>query len=157
MWDSANFLPDAERARLVRIIGKGEAQTGARLRVITRARAAADERPYDPAVVRCWTGGESAATRDNTLLIVADRGIPGALEAGSALLSFQVGQNLKLNLPEIFFSRLVQEYGRRSFVEKRGEAASIVIAVELILTCLRSEEGFCTTVPSASSTQGAYL
>ena len=75
----------------------------------------------------------------------------GDWEAGSAFLSFQVGQNVLLNLPEFYFGRLVQEYGRRSFVEARGEAASIVNAVELILTCLRSEEGFCTSVPPASS------
>ena len=146
--DTAEFLPEKERTRLVRILRTGEQQTGVKLRVLTRSRAS-DDWTYDPRAIRCRLGLEAA--RGNQILMVADRGIPGALEAGSAFLSFQVGQNVLLNLPEFYFGRLVQEYGRRSFVEARGEAASIVNAVELILTCLRSEEGFCTSVPPASS------
>ena len=149
MRDEANYLPAAELERLERIIAKGESQTGVKIRVLTRTRLSA-EWTYDPGELRCALGLGSGAVRESAIVLVADRGIPGALEAGSAFLSFQVGRNVRLSLPDIFFSRLVQEYGRRSFVEKRGEAQSIVTAVELILTCLRNEEGYCTDVPPAS-------
>ena len=64
-----------------------------------------------------------------------------------------VGNSVKFALPDVFFGRLKQEYGRSKFVEARGEAASVITAVELILTCLRSEEGYCVTVPSAAETE----
>ena len=157
--DAAGYLPAAERERLVRIMRKGEAQTGVRIRVVTRSRAPGAEWAYDPKTVRCRLGIENPIARADSLLIVGDRGIAGALEAGSAFLSFDVGSNLQLSLDPTFFGRLRQEYGRRSFVEARGEAASVTIAVELILTCLRSEAGFCTgrDVPAASSVSGAFL
>ena len=84
-------------------------------------------------------------------VLIADRGPPGALEAGSSFLTFDVGTGVNFVLPDIFWQRLQREYGKQRFVEARGEAASIIVACELILTCLRSEEGYCTTVPPASS------
>ena len=128
------------------VLQKGEEQTGVHIRVLTRSRSS-DESTYDPRAIKSWLGPDAG----NNLLVLADRGIPGALESGSAYLTFSVGQNIQLALPDVFFARLKQEYGRRSFVEARGEAASIIVACELILTCLRSEEGYCTTVPPASS------
>ena len=150
--DTANYLPADELSRLERILQKGQEQTGVAIRVLTRSRAS-DEWTYDPASVKCKLGID-AAVRDNSIVLTADRGIQGALEAGSSFLNFQVGRNIGVNLPDVFFARLRQEYGRRSFVEARGEAASVVTAVELILTCLRSEEGFCTTVPPACLSKG---
>ena len=117
--------------------------------VLTRTRSSEDW-AFDPRAVRCRLGLDDASARASSILLVGDRGIAGALEAGSAFLSFEVGDNVKVSLPDVFFARLRQEYGRRSFVEPRGEAAAIVVACELILTCLRSEEGFCTSVPPAS-------
>jgi hypothetical protein len=149
--DTAGYLPAVERTRLVRILRKGEAQTGVKIRVLTRSRAASESSAwaYEPSAARCRLG--VAAAPADSILIVGDRGIAGALEAGSAFLTFEVGGNVRVSLPDIFFARLRQEYGRRSFVEARGEAASLIVAVELILTCLRSEEGFCTNVPPAST------
>lgn len=146
--DTAGYLDAPELERLERILRKGEEQTGCAIRVLTRNRLSADW-TRDTKAVRC--AFDVAATRDS-VLIVADRGIAGALEAGASFLSFDVaGPNVRLALPPSYWARLVQEYGRQSYVSKRGEAASIVTSCELILTCLRSEEGFCTTVPAASS------
>ena len=150
VYDAAGYLSSAEYTRLVRIIRLGEEQTGVRIRVLTRTRLS-DEWTFDPPAVRCQLG-IAAGDRDNTVLLVGDRGIAGALEAGSTFLSFQqVGTNVRLSLPDVWFARLKQEYGRRSFIEKFGEGASLIVAVELMLTCLRNEEGYCTAVPPAST------
>ena len=146
--DTASYLSASDLTRLERILAKGQNQTGVQLRVLTRSRAS-KEWTYDLSAVRCRLGITSPS---QSLLIVGDRGIQGALDAGSAFLTFPlVGNGVKLALPDVFFARLKQEYGRKSFVDLHGEAASLVTAVELILTCLRSEEGFCTTVPPAST------
>ena len=150
--DTANYLPADDLARLERILKKGQEQTGISIRVLTRSRAS-EEWTYDANSIRCKLGID-AANRDSSIILTADRGISGALEAGSSFLSFQIGRSLQVPLPDVFFARLVQEYGRRKFVEARGEAASIVTAVEIILTCLRSEEGFCTSVPPPCLTRG---
>ena len=143
--DLAHYLPADEKERLIRILRKGEQQTGVRLRVLSRSRAS-PEWAFEPREVRSRLGID-APSRPDSLLLIADRGLEGALEAGSAFLSFEVGDNLGAALPPVFFGRLRQEYGRQKFISARGEAASIVTACELILSCLRSEDGFCTSVP----------
>ena len=142
--DLAGYLDDAEVQRLTRIISRLEEVTSFRLRVLTRDRASPDW-ARDSRAIQCVFD-----LSGNSILMTADRGIAGALEAGSAFLSFDVGPDARLALPDVFVSRLVNEYARRPFVAKRGEAASIVVASEIIITCLRSEDGFCLRVPRAS-------
>ena len=56
--DTAEFLPEKERTRLVRILRTGEQQTGVKLRVLTRSRAS-DDWAYDPRAIRCRLGLEA--------------------------------------------------------------------------------------------------
>lgn len=138
-------MPAESLARLERILTKLEVDTGARVRVVTRSRAP-DSNSVPLAELRRWwgLGGRSA-------IVVADRGLAGALEAGSSFLRFEVGDELQFQLPGIFWSRLQREYGKLRYVEARGEDGSIVAACEVIISCLRSEEQFCTDVPAAAA------
>jgi hypothetical protein len=157
--DPAGFLPLQDYERLERILEKLELDTGYAVRVLSRSRRMlsdgagdyTDARQVSPVLTLRSTFNVTAAQQQQAILIVADRGIPGALEAGSSFLSFPyVGESARLALPDVFWGRLQREYGRRAFVAVRGEAASIVVTCELILSCLRNEE-FCTAVPSAGS------
>ena len=128
-----------------------EETSGFSVRVLTRDRRSAEwTRESTISVLACKLGvarGQLASS----VIIVADRGIEGALEAGSSFLTFPVvGDNVQLYLPPVFWARLQREYGRRAFVENRGEAASIVTACELVITCLNSEDG-CIAVPPATA------
>lgn len=153
--DTAGFLDAESYDRLDRILAKLETDTGFSLRVLTRSRRAAsvsDEeeswtRSQASKILRC---GFNTLPTPSTILIIADRGISGALDAGSSFLTFPyLGDTVLFALPGVFWSRLQREYGRKAFVEKRGEAASIIVSCEQVITCLRSEEQSCTTVPPA--------
>jgi hypothetical protein len=155
--DTAGYLDDESYSRLDRILGKLESDTGFSVRVLTRSRRAAsvvDEeenwtRSQPSNILRC---GFNSAPTSSTILIVADRGIAGALDAGSSFITFPyIGDTVQFALPGVYWSRLQREYGRKNFVEKRGEAASIIVSCEQVITCLRSEEQSCTTVPPAST------
>ena len=155
--DTAGYLDGESYSRLDRILAKLESDTGFSVRVLTRSRRASsvsDEednwtrssKPSD--ILRC---GFNTLPTSSTILIVADRGIAGALDAGSSFITFPfIGDAVQFALPGVYWSRLQREYGRKSFVEKRGEAASIIVSCEQVITCLRSEEQSCTTVPPAS-------
>ena len=150
--DAANFLSSSERARLERIIGKLEADTGFELRVLSRARNgfASDEDEEVPwtrrppsQILQC---GFSKTPGVKTILIVADRGIAGALDAGSSFITFPyIGDAATLALPGVFFGRLQREYGRKAYVSSRGEAASIVATCEVIITVCK---GLSCCLPS---------
>ena len=154
--DTANYLNVQERERLERILAKLEADTGYTLRVLSRSRQGiSSEEEVDwtrqPAksILSCGFGIKPTP---QTILVVADRGIQGALEAGSSFITYPyIGDGVMFSLPGVFWGRLQREYGRKAFVEKRGEAASIVTSCEIIITCLRNEEQFCTDVPPASA------
>jgi len=147
--DTLGYLPAPEVERLDRILGTLQSQTGFKVRVLTGSRRSADwERTSWEARGTLGIGAGSGAGLDpNAVLVVADRGIKGALEAGSSFITFEVGDNVRLVLPDVFWGKLQREYGRRKFVEARGETASIVVTCELILSCLRLED-FCVSVPS---------
>ena len=149
--DVKGVLAASDLERLETILGKLEKETGYRIRVLTRARNSA-EWTQSRSDVRCALGVSAArgGIDPSAVIVTADRGIKGALENGASYLTFDIGDSVRLALPDIFWSRLQREYGKRSFVEARGEAASVVTSCELILSCLRNEE-FCTGVPSAES------
>jgi hypothetical protein len=149
--DLAGVLERSEAERLERILRSLEADTGYKVRVVTQARGGGRDSEALADLKRGWRiGGSSAAVDPNAILVIADRGISGSLEAGSPYLRYDVGANVQLVLPGVFWGRLQREYGKLSFVERRGEAAAVVVSCELILTCLRNED-FCITVPPASS------
>jgi hypothetical protein len=51
-----------------------------------------------------------------TLLLVADRGVAGALENGGSLLRIELGQDAALAFGPSFWQRLKREYGSARFV-----------------------------------------
>ncbi|KAL3898411.1 MAG: hypothetical protein SGPRY_012843, partial [Prymnesium sp.] len=128
-----------EMARLERILAALEADTGYKLRVLTlspqlRGDAAVLSQARQTLRIQMVKG----RIEPNAALILADRGIPGSLEAGSPYLRYDVGDNVRLVLPDIFWGRLQREYGKRAFVEARGDAASIIVTCELVLTFVSS-------------------
>ena len=146
--DRQGYLEPAAEQRLERILAKLEADTGYKLRVLTQSKSTAPE--LGP-LLQEWRIGQGGKLRDpNAVLMVADRGLKGKLEAGGSFLRYEVGDNVRMQMPDAFWGRLQREYGRIRYVESRGEAAAVVTSCELIITCLRDEEG-CTDVPDASS------
>jgi len=147
--DPLHCLDSEARARLCRIVGKLQDDTGFRLRVLTQDRSSAS---CARRALELWriSSGSGGSVVPDAIVLIAERGIEGSLEAGSPLLKFLVGDDVLLPLPPIFWSRLRREYGGASFVKSRGEAASVVTSCELIISCLRNE-AFCVTVPPASS------
>ena len=146
--DRQGFLEPAAEQRLERILAKLEADTGYKIRVLTQSKNTAPE--LGP-LLQDWRIGQGGKLRDpNAVLMVADRGLKGKLEAGGSFLRYEVGDNVRMQMPDAFWGRLQREYGRIRYVESRGEAAAVVTSCELIITCLRDEQG-CTDVPDASS------
>ena len=138
--DLESYLRDAQRERLERILRTLETDTGYKLRVATQSRATA---PGLKSLRAQW------AADDRTVIVIADAGIPGSLEAGNPFLRFDVGDEASFVMPPIFFSRLTREFGKAPFVSDASKyGASIVASCEIILTCLRQEE-FCVDVPAA--------
>ena len=156
--DAASFLNSGDTARLDRILRQLQADTGYKLRVLSRSRLT-DEWTQDRNSVRCALGvaGRDGSGLDaDAVIVIADRGLKGALAAGSSFLSYDIGERARFALPDIFWTRLQREYAKAAFVESRGEAASIVTTCEVILSCLRNDvnvlnEDVCTDVPPASS------
>ena len=63
------------------------------------------------------------------------------------VLNFNVGDGIKFALPNVFWTRLSGKYGNTFFVRENGMDLAVTNAIEAIVTCLRSEDGFCTAPP----------
>ena len=151
--DANRFLAESEAARLDRILRRLEADTGYKVRVLSRSRGT-DEWTRDRSSIRCALGVASSSGLDpDAVIIIADRGLQGALQAGSSFITYDIGERVRFALPDIFWTRLQREYGKATFVDKRGEASAIVTTCEVILSCLRLDpnEDVCTDVPPAAS------
>ena len=71
------------------------------------------------------------------------------------VLNFNVGDGVKFALPNIFWTRLSGKYGTKFYVRDNGIDLAITNAVEAIVSCLRSEDGYCTSPPEqAESMRG---
>ena len=89
-----------------------------------------------------WGLGSSSGSpdaSDNYVLLVADD-----FGGKGNLLNFNVGPEVDLLLPSVFFSRVSSKYGSLFYVKDNGKDTSVINAVEDIATCLLSEEGSCT-------------
>ena len=79
--DRQGFLEPAAEERLERILAKLEADTGYKIRVLTQSKNTAPE--LGP-LLQDWRIGLGGKLRDpNAVLMVADRGLKGKLEAGT--------------------------------------------------------------------------
>lgn len=63
------------------------------------------------------------------------------------VLNFNVGDGVKFALPNVFWTRLSGKYGTTFFVKENGMDLAVTNAVEAIVSCLRSEDGYCTSPP----------
>ena len=52
---------------------------------------------------------------------------------GGSFLRYEVGDNVRMQMPDAFWGRLQREYGRIRYVQSRGEAAAVVTSCELII------------------------
>jgi hypothetical protein len=64
------------------------------------------------------------------------------------VLNFNVGDGVKIALPNIFWTRLSAKYGTTFYVRDNGIDLSVTNALEAIASCLRSEDGYCTSPPA---------
>lgn len=128
--DYENFLARGEEERLCDKLADLEKRTGFKIRVLTQRF------PQTPglAVRSFWE------LDDNSVLLVAD------YFGGDQLLKFNVGKSVDVKLPPIFWSRLSSGLGNKFYVDKNGEAAAIINAVDNIRSCLLSNN-VCNTPP----------
>jgi hypothetical protein len=131
--DLADSLTSIQQDELDKHLGKFEAETGWKLRVLTQF-----DRTPGRAVKDFWN------LDDKSVLLVAD-------PRGGNLLNFSVGDALYDLLPRTFWIELQTRYGNQFFVRDNGEDGSIIGALESIETCLR--QGGCNVVPGLPKEQ----
>jgi hypothetical protein len=62
-------------------------------------------------------------------------------------LFFFCHQGVKFALPNVFWTRLAGKYGTTFYVKENGMDVAIENAIEAIVSCLRNEDGYCTSPP----------
>ena len=125
--DLAKALTDGERTELEKELGRFEASSGWKLRVLTQY-----ERTPGRAVKDFWDLDE------RSLLLVAD-------PRGGNLLNFNVGDALFSLMPRTFWVELQTRYGNQYYVRDHGEDGAIRDALHAVEECL--ERGGCQVVP----------
>ncbi|KAF6262163.1 hypothetical protein COO60DRAFT_1699448 [Scenedesmus sp. NREL 46B-D3] len=129
--DVAGFLTPSEEKRIANQVEALEQDTGFRLRLL------AQNYPETPGLaIRDFWGVD-----DTSIVFVAD-------PTFGDILNFNVGQAVDLEVPQSFWSRLAGKYGNKFYWQEKGEAASILSAVNAIDACLREPSGRakCATV-----------
>eukprot|EP00882_Tetradesmus_deserticola_P002462 GHRQ01002623.1.p1 GENE.GHRQ01002623.1~~GHRQ01002623.1.p1 ORF type:complete len:229 (+),score=68.22 GHRQ01002623.1:201-887(+) len=129
--DVAGFLTPSEEKRIASQVEALELDTGFRLRLL------AQNYPETPGLaIRDFWGVD-----DTSIVFVAD-------PTFGDILNFNVGQAVDLEVPQSFWSRLAGKYGNKFYWQEKGEAASILSAVNAIDACLREPSGRakCATV-----------
>ncbi|WIA32609.1 hypothetical protein OEZ86_003412 [Tetradesmus obliquus] len=122
--DVAGFLTPSEEKRIASTVAALEQDTGFRLRVLSQ------NYPETPGLaIREFWGVD-----DTSIVFVADPSF-------GDILNFNVGQAVDLEVPQSFWSRLAGKYGNKFYWQEKGEAASILSAVNAIDTCLREPSG----------------
>ena len=83
---------------------------------------------------------------DQSIIMVVDKGSQSKGTIAN-ILNFNVGEGVKLSLPNQFWTRLQNTFGNNFFVRDNGEDVAILRAVDTIDYCLRDELAFCVDVP----------
>ncbi|KAL9180450.1 hypothetical protein ACHAXT_008420 [Thalassiosira profunda] len=132
------FLTKGQEKRLNDLLTKLEADTGWRVRVLCQAY------PRTPglAIRDYWDLGKEGAKDDKFVVLVVDE-----FGGKGNVLNFNVGEGVKFALPNVFWTRLTGKYGTTFYVRENGIDLSITNAIEAIVTCLRSEDQYCVSVP----------
>jgi len=132
------FLTSGQVRRMDAMLASLEKDTGFRVRVLCQ------NYPNTPglAIRDYWDLGKEGQKDDKYVVLVVDQ-----FGGRGNVLNFNVGDGVKFALPNIFWTRLSAKYGNTFFVKENGIDLAITNAVEAIVTCLRSEDGFCTAPP----------
>jgi len=132
------FLTTGQAKRMDSMLTKLESDTGFRLRVLCQAY------PNTPgtAIKNYWDLGKEGQKDDKYIVLVVDQ-----FGGKGNVLNFNVGEGMKLNLPNVFWTRLQAKYGTTFYVKENGIDFAITNAVESVVTCLRSSDQFCMNVP----------
>jgi len=132
------FLTTGQAKRMSDLIRALEKDSGFRLRVLCQSY------PNTPglAIRDYWSLGKEDQVDDKYIVLVVDE-----FGGKGNVLNFNVGEGVKFALPNVFWTRLSGKYGTTFFVRENGIDIAITNAVEAIAQCLRSEDGFCTSVP----------
>ncbi len=125
--DLADLLPSGQENALIDRIGKFEAETGWRLRVLTQY-----DRTPGRAVIPFWGLDRSY------VVMVADT-------RGGNLLSFAVADDVYELIPRTFWIELQSRFGNLYYVRDNGRNAAIAAALGVVESCLR--QGGCNVVP----------
>lgn len=124
MIDLAGFLTPGEVTRIKKEISGLERDKGVKLRVL------AQNYPNTPGLaIRDFWGVDG-----DTVVFVADPSLGN-------ILNFNVGENLDLQVPRNFWTRLASKYGTKKYWQEKGEEAAIVNAVSAIDFCFREPVG----------------
>ena len=83
---------------------------------------------------------------DQSIIMVVDKGSQSKGTIAN-ILNFNVGEGVKLSLPNQFWTRLQNTFGNNFFVRDNGEDVAILRAVDTIDYCLRDELAYCVDVP----------
>lgn len=89
-----------------------------------------------------WSLGKEDQKDDKYIVLVVDN-----FGGKGNILNFNVGDGVKLSLPNTFWTRLSGKYGTTFFVRENGVDVAVENAIEAIISCLRSEDGFCNSPP----------
>jgi len=132
------FLTKGQEKRMDDLLSKLEADTGYRVRVLCQAY------PRTPglAIRDYWSIGSETQKDDKYVVLVVDE-----FGGKGNVLNFNVGDGMKFALPNVFWTRLTGKYGTTFFVRENGIDLAITNAIEAIVTCLRSEEQYCVSIP----------
>eukprot|EP00536_Pseudo-nitzschia_multiseries_P010142 jgi/Psemu1/258756/estExt_Genewise1Plus.C_3000034 len=132
------FLTPGQAKRLDKMMATLEKDTGFRLRVLCQ------NYPNTPglAIRDYWSLGKEDQKDDKYIVLVVDQ-----FGGRGNILNFNVGDGVKFALPNVFWTRLSGKYGTTFFVKENGVDVAVENAVEAIVSCLRSEDGFCTSPP----------
>ena len=138
--DLTRFLTSGQVKKMDSQLAALEKDTGVKLRVLCQAY------PETPglAIKEYW------GLDDKSIVLVADKGSKGTAN----ILNFNVGSELKFDLPNTFWSRLQSNYGTTFFVRDNGEDQAVVRAVDTIDYCLR--QGYCVDVPKELKPSAAF-
>jgi TPM domain len=133
------FLTSGQAKRMDQLLSALERDTGWRVRVLCQAY------PNTPglAIRDYWDLGKEGQKDDKYVVLVVDQ-----FGGKGNVLNFNVGDGTKFALPNVFWTRLQATYGNTFYVRDNGIDLAITNAIEAIVTCLRSEDQYCVSVPS---------
>lgn len=132
------FLTSGQAKRMDSMLAKLETDTGFRVKVLCQSY------PNTPglAIRDYWSLGKEDQKDDQYVVLVVDQ-----FGGKGNVLNFNVGDGVKLNLPNLFWTRLQAKYGNSFFVKENGIDLAIINSIESIVSCLRSSDQFCVNVP----------